>query len=274
MSLSRFKLKYAPHFDMFKEHAGEDLIAQLKFANDEGFVAIEDNGMPRREIALQERIARELVRLKMEMGVFVATATFQDVTFAGNDLAQHEKVLSDMRVATEVARRVNARWCTVVPGLFDLKLAWDYQTANVVELLKRCCEICEKSELIMVLEPLNRLVDHPRVFLAEIPQAYLICKAVNHPCCKILDDLYHQQITEGHLIPNMDAAWSEIAYIQMGDTPGRKEPTTGEINYRNVFRHIHAKGYTGVLGMEHGKSRPGKEGERAVIDAYAASDDF
>ena len=80
--------------------------------------------------------------------------------------------------------------------------------------------------------------------------------------------------TEGNLIPNMDAAWDEIAYFQIGDNPGRKEPTTGEINYLNVFKHIHDKGYTGVLGMEHGNSEGGKEGERAVIDAYRAVDSF
>jgi hydroxypyruvate isomerase len=97
---------------------------------------------------------------------------------------------------------------------------------------------------------------------------------VNSPSCRILYDLYHQQITEGNLIPNSDAAWSEIAYFQVGDNPGRREPTTGEINYRNVFAHLHAKGYTGIVGMEHGNSRPGRDGERAVIAAYQACDDF
>jgi hydroxypyruvate isomerase len=72
----------------------------------------------------------------------------------------------------------------------------------------------------------------------------------------------------------MDMAWSEIAYIQVGDNPGRKEPTTGEINYRNVFKHIYDKGYKGIIGMEHGNSKPGKEGEMAVINAYKYCDDF
>jgi hydroxypyruvate isomerase len=125
----------------------------------------------------------------------------------------------------------------------------------------------------MVLEPLN-FRDHPGMFLTEIPQAYLICKAVGSPACKILFDMYHQQITEGNIIPNIDAAWDEIAYFQIGDVPGRNEPTTGEMNYRNIFRHIHGKGYTGILGMEHGKSRDDVAGEQALIDAYRDSDDF
>jgi hydroxypyruvate isomerase len=269
-----FKLKYAPHFGMFQNLAGPDLIDQIKFIADEGFTAIEDNGMRGRDTATQEKIARELARLNLTMGVFVASASFENVTFAGTDAALREKVLEDMRASVEVAKRVNAMWCTVVPGLFDLKLAWGYQTVNAIDLIKQCCEICEKSGLIMVLEPLNRLSSHPRVFLAEMPEAYLICKAVNHPSAKILCDLFHQQITEGNLIPNVDACYSEIGYFQCGDTPGRKEPTTGEINYRNVFKHIHSKGCTLPMGMEHGNSRPGKDGERAVIDAYRACDDF
>ena len=126
----------------------------------------------------------------------------------------------------------------------------------------------------MVLEPLNPWRDHPRQFLTKIPQAFEICRAVDSPSCKILFDIYHQQITEGNLIPNIDLAWSEIGYFQVGDNPGRKEPGTGEINYKNVFRHIHRKGFEGVLGMEHGNSLGGAEGEQAVIDAYVAADDF
>ncbi|MBP1766527.1 MAG: hyi, partial [Candidatus Aminicenantes bacterium] len=106
------------------------------------------------------------------------------------------------------------------------------------------------------------------------PQAYEICRAVASPSCKILNDLYHQQITEGNLIPNIEAAWEEIAAFHVGDNPGRKEPTTGEINYRNIFKVLHQRGYKGALGMEHGQSREGKEGERAVIEAYRACDSF
>lgn len=86
----------------------------------------------------------------------------------------------------------------------------------------------------MVLEPLNPWRDHPGLFLTKIPQTFLICKAVDSPSCKILFDIYHQQITEGNLIPNMEKAWGEIGYFQSGDNPGRKEPGTGEINYQNL----------------------------------------
>ncbi len=269
----RFKLKYAPHFGMFKDHAGEDPIDQLKFMADQGFSAMEDNGMKGKPPELQESVRQEMDRLGMEMGVFIATGDFGNPTFVSGDQDAAEKVLNDMRVSVEVARRVNARWCTVVPGAHHPRMDSGYQTANCVELLKRCAEICEPAGLVMVLEPLNPR-DHPGLFLTKIPQAYQICRAVGSPSCKILDDLYHQQVTEGNLIPNVDRAWSEIGYFQCGDNPGRNEPGTGEINYQRVFGHIHAKGYTGIVGMEHGNSKGGKEGEQAVIDAYLWADGF
>lgn len=269
-----FQLNYAPHFGMFRASAGEDSVDQLRFAADQGFTAWEDNGMKGRSVDEQERIARAMDELGMTMGVFVANADFGKVTFAGGDQAAKDKVLDDIRASVDVAQRVNARWMTVVPGRYDQGLEWDYQTANCVELLKRCCEILQPHGLVMVLEPLNWFSNHPGVFLHKIPQAYQICQAVGSPSCKILFDIYHQQISEGNLIPNFDMAWDEVAYIQVGDNPGRKEPGTGEINYRNVFKHVHGKGFDGVVGMEHGNSRPGREGEQAVIDAYVAADTF
>ena len=269
-----FRLKYAPHFGMFELHAGKDLVDQLQFAADQGFSAFEDNGMSERPVEVQERVAREMSRLGLTMGVFVAMGDFEHVTFASTKPEIRADIVGKAKAAVEVAKRVNAKWTTVAPGRYDPGLEWDYQTANVIDNLKRLAEVFEPAGLVMVLEPLNPWKDHPGLFLTRIPQAFQICRAVASPSCKILFDLYHQQITEGNIIPNIDRAWSEIAYFQQGDNPGRKEPTTGEMNYRNIFGHIHGKGYAGVLGMEHGISKPGIEGEKAVLEAYRYCDSF
>jgi hydroxypyruvate isomerase len=268
-----FKLSYAPHFGMFRQHAGEGLAAELEFMAAEGFTALEDNGLKGRSVADQELIGKTLERLKMRMGVFVAhTISWNEPHLATGDAAIRDKFLQEIRESVDVAKRVNAKWMTVVPGHVDRRLDMNFQTSNVVEALKRAAAVLEPHGLIIVIEPLNTLRDHPGQFLTRSPQAYQICRAVGSPSLKILFDIYHQQITEGNLIPNMTAAWDEVAYIQVGDNPGRREPGTGEINYRNIFRHIHSKGFQGVVGMEHGNSRQGREGERAVIDAYIAAD--
>ena len=272
----KFKLNYAPHFGMFTQHAGNDLVAQLEFMRAEGFTGLEDNDLRRRQVDVQETIGKTLDRLGMRMGVFVGhNINWKEPTLTTRDDARRQAFLKEIQESVDIARRVNAKWMTVVPGHVDSRPHLDYQTANVVETLKRACGILEPHGLIMVLEPLNTLTNHPGMFLTSTPQAYLVCKAVASPSCKILYDIYHQQITEGNLLPNINTAWDEIAYFQAGDNPGRNEPGTGEINYRNVFKHIHGKGFTGVVGMEHGNAIRGtREGERAVIDAYVAADKF
>lgn len=270
----KFKQKYAPHFGMFQNHAGPDPVDQLKFAADEGFHAWEDNGMKGRSVADQERIAKAMGQLGITMGVFVANdIDWTNPTLTTGKPEHVERFLKNISDSIEVAKRMNAKWMTVVPGTVEPRLEPGFQTANVLEALRKASALLEPHGLVMVLEPLNYR-DHPNLFLNKIAQAFSLCRAVNSPACKILFDMYHQQVHEGNLIPNMDAAWAEVAYFQIGDNPGRNEPTTGEVNYRNLFAHIHAKGYQGVLGMEHGVSKPGKEGERALIDAYRACDSF
>ena len=271
---SPFNLNYAPHFGMFKSHAGEDLISQLDFMAEYGFKSFEDNEMRMRPKATQNQIAETLIKNGMTMGVFVGHKIYWDqpnLTSGNEDL--RNEFLADIRSSIEVAKRVNAKWMTVVPGYVDLKLQEGYQTAHLIEALRRACDLLEPEGLVMVLEPLNPR-DHAGQFLSKIPQAYEICRAVDSPSCKILFDIYHQQITEGNIIPNIDNSWSEIAYFQIGDNPGRNEPTTGELNYQNIFEHIHAKGYQGILGMEHGNSEAGKRGELAVMAAYRKVDNF
>lgn len=268
-----FTLNYAPHFGMFSAHAGPEPVAQLEFMAEQGFTALEDNNMRTRPVAEQQRIADAMERLGMDMGVFVAhTIGWEQPNLTTDDQKLHQAFLDEIKNAVEVARRVNATWMTVVPGRLHPTLEMGYQTANVVRVLRKAAKLLEPHGLVMVLEPLNPYQDHPGQFLTETSQAYEICRAVNSPSCKILYDVYHQQITEGNLIPNIDYAWDEIAYFQVGDNPGRNEPTTGEINYANVFAFIHNKGYEGIVGMEHGNSMPGKKGEQAVIEAYHSVD--
>lgn len=269
-----YNLNYAPHFGMFKNHAGSDIFNQLEFIKDQGFKAFEDNGMKNRDAKTQEKIGNFLSNYNIKMGVFVAHKIYwNEPNLASGDLNKRSEFLNDISTSVEVAKRVNAKWMTVVPGHLDLRKDMNYQTQNVIETLKQASEILEKHDLTMVLEPLN-FRDHPGLFLTESPQAFQICKAVNSKSCKILFDIYHQQIQEGNLIPNIEASWNEIAYFQIGDNPGRNEPTTGEINYKNIFKYIYERGYNGILGMEHGNSIKGIDGEVKLINSYKQVDNF
>jgi hydroxypyruvate isomerase len=271
-NIQGFNLDYAPHFGMFKAHSGDDLVDQLKFMADQGFKSLEDNGLLGRSLDDQNKIGRTLEQLGMRMGVFVVDGGDNwKISLTTGKQEFIDNFVNTCKRSVELAKRVNARWATVVPGFYERRLPLGIQTGNVIEALKRGAEIFEPHGLAMVLEPLS---DTPELFLRHSDQSYAICKAVDSPSCKILYDIYHMQRNEGNLIPNMELCWDEIAYIQIGDNPGRKEPGTGEINYQNLFKFIDGKGFKGILGMEHGNAFPGKEGEIALIEAYRKADQF
>jgi len=268
-----FHLPYAVHDGMFKNYAGNDFADQIRFAYSVGFRAMEDNGMMSRTPDEQKKIGDLMAKLGMRMGVFVIEFDKWPLStsLTGNKKEWRDKFIQYCKEAVEVAKRCNAKWVTVVPGNYEKNLSEAYQTANVIDAMRRGAEILEPHGLVMVMEPLS---DTPDLFLRHSDQTYAICKAVNSPACKILFDMYHMQRNEGNIIANMDKAWDEIGYLQIGDNPGRNEPGTGEMNYKNIFKHIYDKGYKGILGMEHGKSKPGKEGELALIKAYREADSF
>ncbi|RZL50217.1 MAG: xylose isomerase [Pedobacter sp.] len=267
-----FNMDYAPHQGMFANHAGKNFLDQIQFMYDKGFRSIEDNGYLNRTVDEQEKIGNLLSKLGMRMGVFVVDGGDNWKTSLTTGKKEFkDKFVETCKKSVEAAKRCNAKWLTVVPGFYERNLPYGNQFANVIDAMRAGAEIFEPHGLIMVLETLS---DTPELFLQKTNETYAVCKAVKSSSCKILYDIYHMQRTEGDLIKTIDRCWDEIAYIQIGDNPGRKEPTTGEINYKNIFKHLYQKGYKGVMGMEHGNSKPDKAGELGVIAAYRQEDNF
>jgi hydroxypyruvate isomerase len=267
-----FNLDYAPHQGMFEANAGKSFLDQIQYMYDQGFRSIEDNGYLGRSIEEQTKIGNLLAKLGMRMGVFVVDGGDNwKISLTTGKKEFKDKFINTCKRSVEAAKRCNAKWLTVVPGFYERRIPYGNQFANVIDAMRAGAEIFEPHGLVMVLETLS---DTPELFLQQTHETYAVCKAVQSPACKILYDIYHMQKTEGQLIVNMDRCWDEIAYVQIGDNPGRSEPTTGEINYKNIFKHLYEKGYKGVMGMEHGNSKSGKEGELRVIQAYRECDNF
>ncbi|MFZ2286307.1 MAG: TIM barrel protein [Bacteroidales bacterium] len=270
-----FRLAYAPSIGMFRELCGsDDPVDNLQFIYDKGFRAVFDNGLPGRPPAEQERIASAIQRLGLMMGPWVLYADFSKTSFVLPHREVRDFLTMKMEEGIDLARRTGFKMALVVPGRYDERLHPDLQRANVIDNLRYCADITGPEGITLVIEPLNTLRDHPGLWLTQMPQAYQVCKAVGSPAVKIVEDMYHQQITEGNLIPNIEACWDEIAAFHAGDNPGRNEPTTGEINYKNIFRYLLSRDYTGVICMEHGRSVRGPEGVKRVIEAYRECDPF
>jgi hydroxypyruvate isomerase len=270
----RFAMNFAPHLGilrpdrpLFINHAGPDPIDQLKFIADQGFRAVADNNLQERPVAVQERMAAELARLGITMGSFVAFGRDNRPSFASNDAAVREQILKQLDKAVEAAQRVGGRWLNTLCGYPDPALPWAYQLANVIDNFKFCAERAQETGVTLVVEATNRRAT-PGVLITSIKDAYLAVHSVASPSVKLLFDVGHVQIEDGDLVKNLDRCWDEIAYFQLADNPGRREPGSGEINFVHLLRRIHRKGFGGILDMEHLVSGEGRAGEQAVIRAY------
>lgn len=270
---AHFSLGYAPHEGSFASRGG--LLEQIAYAADQGFRAWEDNEAQSRPVAQQEAMARALTQRGMTMGVFVASmprwSEFRPL-LGSNNGDEREAFLKDVQGSIEVAKRLNATHMTVVTGFMDRKVPPNIQTGRIIDCMRRAGDIVAPHGLTLVMEPLNTRTNHPGVYMQSIGDGYAVARGANSPGVKILADLYHEQIQSGNLIPTLDACWAEIDYIQFGDNPGRNEPGTGEINYQNIVRWLRGRSYAGVIGMEHGNSLKGREGEDRLIAAYRTID--
>jgi hydroxypyruvate isomerase len=266
-----FCANFAPHLGLFDALGGTAITDQLSFMHKSGFRAIEDNGFLKRPAAEQHLIAQTLKRLQMSLGVIVGNfSTMLGTALPDGDAAAHARFLQDIESAARTARSIGARWITVVMGAENPRAERNRQLSTVIGLLRKAAAIVEPLGVVMVLEPLCRVDGF--FLLRSVADAALVCRAVDSPACKILCDLYHEQVSRGDLIATIDACWDQIAYVQIADNPGRKEPGTGEINYANIIAHLLRKGYQGVIGMEHAAAQPGRKGEENMLAAYRTLD--
>jgi hydroxypyruvate isomerase len=263
-----YHLRYAPRIGLIPDLP---VPRQLEMYAEWGFRAFEYNGLPRHSNQEIESFRKVMDKLSMSMGVFVVNSGGWK-TSAMVDAQYHPQFLKDVDRAVEIHRIIGNECATVTSGVAVPNLTFTEQTNFCVEALKRAAERVEKTKMVLVLEPLNIRVDHAGYFVVFSEHAHEIISRVNHPQVRILFDIYHQQISEGNVINHIRKYWDWIGYFQVGDVPGRKEPGTGEVNWRNVFKAIHEKGFKGILGMEHGLSVAGEPGLKKCFEAYREAD--
>lgn len=173
------------------------------------------------------------------------------------DSANRGEFLKGVEESIEVARDLGVSRLIATTGNELHGVSRDAQHNSVVEGLRAAAPLLEAAGITLVVEPLNLLVDHAGYFLASSDEGFSIVDEVGSPCVKLLFDIYHQQITEGHIIKRITSNIARIGHFHVADNPGRNEPGTGELNYRNIFKAIRETGYEGFIGLEyHPKADP------------------
>ena len=133
------------------------------------------------------------------------------------------------------------------------------QHENIVAALKEAKPILERYGVTIMIEPLNTLVNHPGYYLWSAVEGFEIVREADHPLVKVVYDIYHQQVMEGNIIPNITNNLDCIAHLHSAGHPGRHELQYGESDYNVIFRAVDEAGYKGCCGLEYQPLLPAEE---------------
>lgn len=240
MSFSDVKTKFSANMAMWYGGKKAPMLEKIEKAHADGFDAIEFWAYGNEDI---DAIAAKCQELDMQVTNF--TAWGASIT-AGENIDEFEEGIKE---AINVARKLDAKKMTVVAHKWSEGVSREDQIKHYTAALKRVAPLCEEAGVMIIIEPFNP-VDHGKNLLNGSQLAVEICREVDSPMIKINWDFYHMQLSEGALITYLKRGFDQVGYLQLGDTPGRNQPGTGELNYRAILKAAYDLGYRGYVGVE------------------------
>jgi hydroxypyruvate isomerase len=198
------------------------------------------------------------------------------VAFSGNtfeeplvDPQAHGRALAHLRQSLEVAQRLGVRLLVVHVGYTRPAVSRRAQWEAALQGLRAAGELAAAAGVTLALEPLNSRVDHPGYFLDSLPEALRMLAEVDHPAVRLLLDIYHMRVMHDDLMQRLPQALPLVAHVHVADVPGRGEPGSGTIPWREVTDALWEGGYEGAIGLECWPTGPVEAALRRSIQALA-----
>lgn len=162
-----------------------------------------------------------------------------------------DNYLQGLQESIVAAQQLGCRTLISQVGDFRPGVSREDQHRSLVEGLTEAAPLLQAAGITLVIEPLNELVDHVGYYLVRSDEAFEIVDAVASDNVKVVFDIYHQQISEGHVIDRLTKRIDAIGHFHAAGNPGRHELTRGELNYPEIFAAIAATNYNGYVGLEY-----------------------
>lgn len=182
-----------------------------------------------------------------------------DANYSLIDPTHKEKYLQYLKQSLEAAKYLGALSVTIhsnalgdgggVVNHYD-ELSCTTKLCSMYDILLEATKMAEQYGIRLNLEALNITTDHVGNFLVHTDMAVDMVKLINSDYLKILYDVYHMQLNEGKICDTITKSIDYIGHLHIADVPGRNEPGTGEINYKNVFKCLENLGYKYRIGFE------------------------
>ena len=243
----------------------------------ERFAAAKKDGFDYVEFwSYTDRNTREMKKASEDAGMPISGFN-GDADFSLVDPTHKEKYLAYLRQSLETAKELNSLSVTihsnalgdggVVVNHYD-ELSDTAKICSMFDMLKEAAKLGEEYGINCNLEALNITTDHVGNFLKNTRMAAEMIRLIGSPRLHILDDIYHMQLNEGSICDNLTNYIDTIGHIHIADAPGRHEPGTGEINYKNVIRHLAKLGYEGTVGFELFPATDTATAVKAIMDIF------
>lgn len=259
MKIEVLNMIYSPSLEIL--YKGD----QLSFA--QKMQAIHDLGFKAYEFwAWWNKDLNEIAELQQQLSMKAASFCTKFISLV--DSSQRSAFIEGLEESVEAAIKLDCKYLIAQSGNELEGVSRAEQQMSLIEGLRASVPIVEKAGVTLIVEPLNTLVDHKGYYLQSSEEAVHVIKEVDSEHVKVLYDIYHQQITEGNLIPNITNYYDSIGYFHLADHPGRHEPGTGEINYSNVLATIKRLGYKGYIGMEYAPVADASESLKNFMQDY------
>ncbi|NBD27317.1 hydroxypyruvate isomerase family protein [Paenibacillus glycinis] len=251
---------FSPSLDAIFSKTDLSFAERVQRTGELGFKAFEFWGWGDKDL---DALAALKDRLGLRVGSFC--------TKHGNlvDPSQRGAYIGGLIESIAAAKKLGCEYLIATVGNAVEGASREAQHDSIVDGLKASAPYLEEAGITLVVEPLNELVDHRGYYLVRTDEAFAIIDKVGSSRVKVLYDVYHQQISEGNLIPTIKANIGRIGYFHIADHPGRHEIGTGEINYRNVLNAIRDAGYAGYVGLEYFPLQGVDEGLTAFLKEFA-----
>ena len=204
-------------------------------------------------------------RASGETGVEVLSMCTAD--FHLTEPERREGWLEGLKRSCDMARKMGVGRLITQVGQ-DTGAPRDAQHESIVSGLRAAAPILEEAGVTLMIEPLNTYVDHPGYYLWSAVEGAQIVRETGHPLVKLIFDIYHQQVMEGNIIPNITGNLDIIAHLHAAGHPGRHELQMGESDYRVIFAAVDKAGYTGACGLEYNPTMDPTESLKLARQLY------
>ncbi len=242
-------MKYSACIEMLYQDS--DFIERIRKAGKSGFDGVEFWLWQPKDI---ETIAGTLRQTGLEVCIFQGNVEGRMI-----DPKDNELYINGVKKSLETAKRLGAKHLFLMTDILKedrtvleppYQISDEDKIKSIRTVLNALKPFAEQAGVTLVIEPLNIYVDHKGYYLSHSKPAFDMVREINSKNIKALYDIYHMQIMEGNIIQTIKDNIDAIGYIHIADVPGRHQPGTGEINFKNIFKTLREIGYDGYVGFE------------------------